>query len=76
MLDTAEINKVMQILEELEETDEQLAIELLKEFNEKTKYLGQLLMDRDPNLNNDEWKIECDQAKKEVDNLLKKIFSL
>lgn len=64
----------MLILEELE--DEQLAVQLLKELNDKTRALGVVLMNMDSSLSHEEWKKECDQAKKEVDLLVKKIKSL
>ena len=53
--------------------DEQLAVTLLKEFNEKTKLLGQLITNRDPNLSHSEWERLCSDAKKNVDNVVKKI---
>ncbi|MDD0851948.1 hypothetical protein HBN50_02520 [Halobacteriovorax sp. GB3] len=73
-VDNSEINEVMLILEELE--DEQLAVQLLKELNDKTRALGVVLMNMDSSLSHDEWKKECDKAKKEVDLLVKKIKSL
>jgi len=74
MIDNTEIEEIMEKLETLE--DEALAVSLLKEFNEKTKILGQLVMDMDKNLDHAEWKAKCDDAKKEVDDLVKKIKDL
>ncbi len=54
MIDNSEIEEVMEILESLE--DETLAVSLLQEFNEKTKALGQLVMNMDKSLEHDEWK--------------------
>ena len=73
LIDNTEINEVMEILENLE--DEALAVELLKEFNSKTKELGQLLLNKDDSLDHAVWKTECDDLKKEVDNLISKIKS-
>lgn len=56
--------------------DEEKAAELLKEFDEKTKILGRLIMNVDQNLSNEEWKKKCDEAKKEVDKIIQKIKQL
>ncbi len=74
MIDNSEIEEVMEILESLE--DETLAVSLLQEFNEKTKALGQLVMNMDKSLEHDEWKENCDQAKKDVEEIIKKIKDL
>ncbi len=71
MLDTNEIDEIMEILENFE--DEELAVRLLKEFNEKTARLGKLLMNLDKSLSHEDWKSQCDLAKKEIDNIVKKI---
>lgn len=73
LVDNSEINEVMEILENM--SDEELAVKLLQEFNAKTKELGQLLVNKDPNLNHAHWKTQCDDAKKEVDRLVKEIKS-
>jgi dsDNA-specific endonuclease/ATPase MutS2 len=73
LIDNQEVNEVMEILENME--DEALAVELLKQFNEKTKKLGQLITNRYTTLDHANWKVECDDAKKEVDDLIKKIKS-
>ena len=74
LLKNEEIQKVLDKLENLE--DEQLATELLREFSERTKVLGQLIMNVDKNLTNDEWTSRCDDAKKLVDEVLQKIKDL
>lgn len=74
MIDNVEVNEVLEILENME--DETLAAELLREFNEKTKSLGQLILNKDQNLGHDEWKNLCDVAKKEVDSIVKRILSM
>ena len=53
--------------------EEEMAVQLLKEFNEKTAQLGRLLMNLDKNLTHDEWKLQCDVAKKEIDTVINKI---
>ena len=73
-LDNSEIDQVMEKLEELD--DQELAVTLLKEFNDSTKELGQLIMNLDKSLSNDEWKEKCDLAKKKVDAVVEKILSL
>lgn len=71
MIDNYELDEIMEILENYQ--DEEMAVVLLKEFNEKTTRLGKLLMNLDPSLTSDEWKLLCDQAKKDVDAVVKKI---
>ena len=74
LLQNKEMQEVLDKLENLE--DEQLATELLREFNDRTKVLGQLIMNVDKNLSSDEWKLRCDEAKKSVDEILRKIKDL
>lgn len=71
MFDNSEIEELLNKLEDIE--DEVLAASLLREFNEKSKVLGQLLMNTDTSLSHDQWKIKCDEAKKELDSILAKI---
>ncbi len=71
MFDNSEIEELLSKLEEME--DEGLAASLLSEFNEKSKLLGQLLMNTDASLSHDEWKKKCDDAKKVLDSVLRKI---
>lgn len=74
LLKNEEMDEVLNKLENLE--DEQLATELLREFNDRTKVLGKLIMNVDKNINNSEWKSRCDEAKKGVDEILQKIKDL
>lgn len=74
LLDNTEVNKVLEKLEQLE--NEELAVKLLKEFNDQSRSLGLLLMNRDPNLDHEKWKQECDDAQRELDKLVKTINSL
>jgi divalent metal cation (Fe/Co/Zn/Cd) transporter len=74
LLDNSEMQEVLDKLENLE--DEQLANDLLREFNDRTKVLGQLIMNLDKNLSSEEWKEKCDAAKKDVDEILQKIKDL
>ncbi|MCK6595457.1 MAG: hypothetical protein L6Q33_09680 [Bacteriovoracaceae bacterium] len=71
MIDNYELDEIMDILENYQ--NEELAVVLLKEFNEKTTRLGKLLMNLDPSLTSEEWKLQCDQAKKDIDAVVKKI---
>ncbi len=70
-LDTSETNEIMEILESLE--NETLAVELLKEFNDKTAMLGKLLLNLDKSLEHEAWKAKCDEAKIEVEKVVQKI---
>ncbi|MCK5884791.1 MAG: hypothetical protein KAG61_13965 [Bacteriovoracaceae bacterium] len=74
LIDNTELNEVMAILEELE--DEVLAVELLKEFNSKTKQLGILLLNQDDSLGHAEWKKLCDDAQLDVNRIVKRIKEL
>lgn len=73
MFDNTELEELLDKLETME--DEALAASLLSEFNSKSKVLGQLLMNTDQSLTNDEWKERCDSAKKDLDTVLEKIRS-
>ncbi|MBG08780.1 MAG: hypothetical protein CME68_08480 [Halobacteriovoraceae bacterium] len=70
-IENVELDKIMEKLELIE--DEQLAVSLLKEFNDKTKVLGQLITNKDPNLSHSDWEKLCLDAKKDVDSIVKKI---
>ena len=74
IIDNKEVNEILQILEELE--DEKLAVDLLKRFNEATRNLGVLVVNKDPRISHDEWKALCDNAQKEVDEIVEVIKSL
>lgn len=71
MFDNSEIESLLNKLEMIE--DEAAAAALLSEFNSKSKVLGQLLLNRDESLTNEEWKSKCDIAKKDLDQVLEKI---
>ena len=73
IIDMSEMNELLSILEEME--DEQLAAKLLKELNDRTKELGGLIMNRDPNIQHGEWKAKSDEAKRVVDDVVKRIKS-
>jgi hypothetical protein len=70
-VENVELNTIMEIIENIE--DEQASIDLLKDFNLKTKKLGNLIMNRDVELSHKNWEIQCKEAKKEVDLIVKKI---
>ena len=71
MLDHSEIAEYLEKLERIE--DEALAVELLTQLNEKSKKMGQLIMNQDKELSHDQWKHLCDEAKKELDAVLERI---
>lgn len=68
-----EIDELMSILEEMQ--DEELAVKLLKEFNDASKEHGRLILNLDEKLDSLEWKIQCDQAQLKLDHIIKKIKS-
>lgn len=74
MLDNQDINTILEKLENLE--DEELAVELLKEFNATSKILGKLLLNLDKSLPHEEWKKQCDEAQKNVDAVVSRIHDL
>ncbi len=71
MLDNAELESLMGKLEELE--DEELAVVLLREFNDATSSYGKLLLNQNQELSHEQWKEDCDKAKERVDSIIKKI---
>lgn len=73
MLDNRELQSLLAILEDME--DELLAAQLLKDFNERSKTLGTLILNLDPDLDHNVWKKKCDEAQRSVDEIVEKIFS-
>ena len=73
-IENTELDEIMEILENLE--DEQLAVVKLREFNDATKVLGELLMNLNKDLESKQWKKECDIAKKTVDKIVDEIKQL
>lgn len=74
MLDNQELNEILEKLENLE--DEELAVKLLKEFNEASGKLGKLLLNLDESLAHEDWKAMCDSAQARLDAILNKIRAL
>ncbi len=73
LLDTSDMDRVMEVLENLD--DEELSVELLKKFNDSTRKLGELLMNKDPSLNHAHWKVQCDDARVAVEKVVSEILS-
>jgi hypothetical protein len=71
MFDNSEHLLLLEILENLE--DEQLGVQLLKELNDSSSALGKKITNLDESLENDVWKQECDELKKKLDAVVKKI---
>lgn len=71
MLDNKEINQILEKLENLE--DEVLAVELLMEFNSASKNLGKLVLNLDKSITHEQWKRDCDSARAELNNVIKRI---
>lgn len=74
MIDNSEIEKILSILENLE--DEELAVKLLGEFNRTSSELGKLLLNQDQSLGHAEWKERCDDAQERLDAIVKRIYDL
>ena len=74
MIDTGEMDRVITKLETLD--DEELAVQLFKELNDRTRALSDLVMNRDESLEHEVQKQKCDEAKEKVDELLEKIDRL
>ena len=73
MIDNHEIDEILNILEDLE--DEVLSAKLLKEFNDCSARLGKLILNTDKKLSHKEWKNLCDQAQKNLNDVVKEIQS-
>jgi len=74
LIDNSEMEQVLEKLESLQ--DETLAVEYLGRFNQATKKLGSLIMNRDESISHEAWEEKCKIAKKELDDLLKIIDNL
>tara|TARA_R110002072_G_scaffold534_7_gene4224 strand:+ start:123498 stop:123722 length:225 start_codon:yes stop_codon:yes gene_type:complete len=74
MIENNDVTKVLEKLESLE--DEELAVKLLKEFNDATKELGVLILNKDESLTHEDWKSRCDSAQKKVEEVVQKIEEL
>lgn len=74
MIDNSEIETVMDALESCE--DEVLAAQLLKEFNDRSKEWGRLMLNFDDELDHATWKDECDRARGNLDQTIEKILCL
>ncbi|MDC0253632.1 hypothetical protein OAK75_01950 [Bacteriovoracales bacterium] len=70
-VENVELDEIMEKLERIE--DEQMAVVLLKEFNDKSKELGKLIVNKESELPHEEWEKLCQKAKKDVDEVIKKI---
>jgi len=73
VVETKDTERILEILENL--SDEALSVNLLKEFSEKNKKFGKLLLNQDSTLSHAEWKNMCNEAKNEMDEFLAKIES-
>ena len=71
LIDNTELEELLTILENME--DEQMAASLLAEFNEASKEQGKLILNLEEELPHEEWKKQCDEAKKNVELIISKI---
>ena len=74
MIDNSDWSSLLEKLESL--ADEALATRLLSELNQKSSKLGKLLLNKDESLDHGVWKASCDDAREEVDKLVKEIENL
>jgi nicotinic acid phosphoribosyltransferase len=74
VIDNHELEEVLAILEGLE--DEAQAVELLKEFNQASSHYGRLMLNLDTSLEHEEWKRRCDEAQKQLQLVVEKIYAL
>lgn len=70
---TTDIQTITEILEEMQ--DQQKAVALLKEFNQKSQEHHKLIANLDPDLDTSEWKALCDQAKLDLEKVVTEILS-
>jgi hypothetical protein len=73
MIDNNEMNDILEILENM--ADEIKSASLLKEFNDRTKKLGVLILNKEQSLSHEQWKQACDKAQALVDDIVESIKS-
>lgn len=71
MMDLMEITNILETMD-----DELLAANLLRELSEKNSKMKQIHFNRDPQLDHNEWKAQCDEAENEVNEVVKKIENI
>lgn len=71
ILDTQEMDRVLSKLESMD--DEELAVKMLREFNDLTAQLGKLINNRDSSLETEAWKKMCDDVQTKIDNFLERL---
>jgi inorganic pyrophosphatase len=74
MIDSSELDEILAKLESLD--DEEKAVAMLQDFNKYSSELGKLLLNMDKNLSNEDWKQQCDEAKKRLEKAIKEIKQL
>lgn len=74
MIDSSELDEILAKLESLD--DEEKAVAMLQDFNKYSSELGKLLLNMDKTLSNEEWKQQCDEAKKRLEKVIKEIKQL
>jgi hypothetical protein len=74
MIDSSELDEILAKLESLD--DEEKAVAMLQDFNKYSSELGKLLLNMDKNLSNEDWKQQCDEAKKRLEKVIKEIKQL
>ncbi len=74
MFDNSEFTAIIEKLEQF--TDEQLATELLQQFTAAHSKASKLILNRDENLSHQKWKDACDQANRELEEVVARIDRL
>lgn len=73
MFDISELQNVTDILENMD--DQELAVELLRDFTQRKSQFDQLVANKDVSLDHDQWKQDCDSAQKELEEIVKRIMN-
>ena len=73
MIDSSEHEEILLILEELD--DQEQAVKFLKKLNDLSSALGKKILNLDESIDNNQWKIDCDNLKKDLDSLIIEIRS-
>jgi hypothetical protein len=71
LIKNQEIEELMEILEQM--SDEEKSTQLLKRFGKLSSEWGRLMLNQDRNLKHEEWKRQCDLAKKQLEEVIKEI---
>ena len=71
VIDTSEWNDIIDILENL--SDENLAAKWLSDLTRLNRELGDLILQTDSDISDDDWKKKCDDKKAQIEELVQLI---